>query len=244
MFLRVLVLVLCLVPSLASVGAANLVTNGGFETAGSTSSGAFLPTTAGVWDGDITSIVTTESGIVPYDGTRMLHFINTAPTGPSPAGSSECIQSIDLTPHAALIASGAMVVFRFKVNRVAGGPQTDRLFAAYIEAHSGSPANLPSTWASSPLASSSATLVSDSDPSTWEQVTCALRLPPATTYVAIDLGANEDVVNNTGNPELDGHYADDVSVEIVPRAPATSPASMMLMAALLLVPGVCLLRRA
>lgn len=36
-------------------------------------------------------------------------------------------------------------------------------------------------------------------------------LPPLTTYIAVGLASVENVVNDSVDPEFDGHYADNVS---------------------------------
>ena len=64
-------------------------------------------------------------------------------------------------------------------------------------------------------------LFSDADVGTWEPVSLEASLPAATDYVAIKISATENVFNDTsGLVEFDGHYADAVSLTIVPE-PAT-----------------------
>jgi hypothetical protein len=55
-------------------------------------------------------------------------------------------------------------------------------------------------------------IISDGDTGTWERVyACMTNIPVETTYIAIGIGARENVTPDS-SPELDGHYGDNVSV--------------------------------
>lgn len=66
----------------------------------------------------------------------------------------------------------------------------------------------------------SATLFSDGDPLTWENISVDLILPIETDFIAIDVLAGENIFNDASGEEFDGHYADAVSLTIIPE-PAT-----------------------
>lgn len=203
------------------VDAGNEVVNGGFETPESTSTGEpvnldWLPTEYGDWAGDVSNIVTGQNGIAPYEGNRMLHFIYSGPDGPySGLVASQLYQIIDISEHSSLIASGkALAVASFRVNRVAGDSETDKLFDLEIMAYAGSHSNFPESIDNDELGHAAENLESDSNVATWELLTTQLPLPNSTEYIVIEIDAHEDVVNDGSDPEFDGHYGDDVKVEI------------------------------
>jgi len=197
-----------------SMASANLVTNPGFETIESI--GGAIPTSFGDWDTDIATIVTTESGIIPRSGDRMLRFDFSSPFGPGAStGSCEIIQLIDVSAFAAEIAAGqAVAAVSFFANRVAGDIQTDTLFRMRIRAHSGDPANFPSVL-NTPIDDATINVETDDDPNTWEIVSAELALPVNTDYLSVWTMAEENVFNDASAPEFDGHYADDVSLTIM-----------------------------
>ena len=60
-------------------------------------------------------------------------------------------------------------------------------------------------------------LHSDSNPTTWEEVSGQFMLPMGTDVVRMQIAASEDVYNDRPGdvgPEFDGHYADDVVLSI------------------------------
>jgi hypothetical protein len=118
--------------------AANLVMNGGFETADDTS-GPLLPV-AGDWHGDVTAIVGTQDGITPVEGSKMLVFLGSHEFGnPSSSAGSQARQVIDLSAYSAQIAAGgASVTGSAFFNRISGDSQTDTLFSIGLIALDGS----------------------------------------------------------------------------------------------------------
>ena len=105
-------------------------------------------------------------------------------------------------------------------NRVAGDSETDTKFNLILDFHSGDPSSYPSV-ANDPLERAIVDLFTDSDPLTWELATLSFVAPAGSTYVALQLSANEDVFNDTSGIEFDGQYADAVTLEIVPE-PSTA----------------------
>ncbi len=217
---------------LSGVGnAANLVANPGFETAESTSGGR--PSSYGDWKGDYSAIVGPTLGITPLGGSKMLQYMGTAFFDSSPGNSSEMFQIIDITSYLPLVSSGnAVATASAYFNRVMGDVQTDTTFEVVLMAYDGSPSTFPSRWESSAYDSAltynqGGGLLTDGLVETWEQLdTPLLNLPTNTTFLVIDLYAYEDVFNDTSYPEFDGHFVDNVSVQIVPE-----PSTVILLAA-------------
>ena len=226
---------------LTGAARANLFVNPSFETVENTvgSSGdPNFPTTFGDWGGDNSRIVTAENGITPFDQQHMLKFLDTNASGPGGTVASQVWQLVDMSPYAAAISSGtATAVASVYVNRVAGNPQTTgTAFAVNIAAQNGTPANFPTNIGSS-LANQSGGILTDSNTLTWELVSASMPIPVGTTYLAVQISANENILNNTSSPEFDGHYADLASVDVqVPEPNALSIAPFALF-------GLSLLRR-
>jgi hypothetical protein len=210
-------IMVCLVVCGASFGA-NLVVNAGFETSETTSGG--WPSNYGDWNGDYSAIVGATSGITPYEGTQMLQFKGTGFSGAGSSESCQAFQLIDIGIYNTLIQSGdAVAKVGYYVNRVQGDTQTDNNFVISVRAMSGSPSDFPSNLGSW-LAKNAMTVYADSDPATWEYCHADFSVPVNTSYLALKISAYENVYNDSSYPEFDGHFADAVSVEIVPE-PAT-----------------------
>ncbi len=191
---------------------ADLLTNADFETPFSTN--GVLPTTAGVWDADPASSVTSLSGITPLQGTRMLQFEFAAPVGPSTLKGSSVWQLVDLTNNSAVSNGSALANLSSWFNRVAGDSETDTLFRIEIRAFSGLLNSFPLQVENSELAVVTSNLISDSDVTSWERLDAQLLLPTQTDFIAIHLSARENVVNDSSGVEFDGHFADTASLTI------------------------------
>src|SRR5438552_5708964 len=85
----------------------NLVVDSGFET-GAPALGP-RPTDFGRWQGDRVAYVGATGGMSPFEGARMLQFVN-AEFVPSGSDGSQYWQNIDLSSYAPLIASGRAVL--------------------------------------------------------------------------------------------------------------------------------------
>lgn len=200
-------------------GAENLVVNGGFETTETTGGG--WPSIYGDWRGDYSSIVGASDGIVPLEGSQMLKFMGTSFRGASSGNSCQVYQIIDVSSFRELIAAGqATASMSAYFNRVAGDVQTDTEFYVQIHAYEGDPSTFPSRWETygydATLAYVDNILFTDSNPATWEQCEVQLALPPNTDFILIASNVTEDIYNDSSYPEFDGHFADAVSVTIVP----------------------------
>jgi hypothetical protein len=212
------------------------VANPSFETAEPVQG---FPSTFGDWGVDLSAIVLAENGITPFDGSNMLKFINTGILGGG-GDSADVGQAIDLTPHAALIAGGATVNASAYFNRVPGNAQTDTQFIIALRSFNTNNVLAAFDGTTASTASASASLISDSNASTWEKLTAQLVLPTDTTFIIMYMFGFENVSPNS-SPELDGHYADLVSASVNSTVPL--PAALPMFAAGLCALGLLVRRR-
>ena len=176
----------------------------------------------GDWSGDLSQIVTAENGIVPFDGSRMLRFDGTFLNTSIDGFASDVWQLIDMSPFSTVVSTGlALASGSAYFNRIAGTNLTDTQFVVQIRAFSGLPSNFPSD---ASIAFAQGTLLSDGNPDTWESASVQLILPVSTTYVGF-LVAGFENISRSGFPELDGHYADNVTFNVVPE-----PSTLLLLA--------------
>ncbi len=203
--------------------AVNLITNSGFEISEPTSGG--LPSVARDWKGDYSEIVSAKLGITPLSGSKMLQFKGTSYSGYSSSDTCQVYQIIDVSSCYDLIRTGhARATAKVYFNRVAGDAQTDTVMGYDFMAFDGTPSSFPSRWSSdyynAPLAYHNVSMYCDSSASTWQFLETTMSLPRETTFLVICLKALENVYNESSSAEFDGHFADNVSVEVIPE-PAT-----------------------
>lgn len=221
--MRPSMLSLCAAMSLAGPALGAVVFNPSFEF-GTPVMGGPLVTD---WRWDTHGFVTAENGITPASGNQMLKFIDTSGGGSGPGVVSDIFQIVDLTSPAdqAVISTGFGAISIGAVfNRVPGPVPSpvDTRFDINVRSHT-SYANAQSL-AASGLASN--TLLSDGNLNTWEALTTTLALPIGTQYITIHLAAVENVVNDSGPPEFQGHYADDVRLTLTPAPGAVGLACL------------------
>lgn len=217
----------------ASPAMGELLVNGDFEMAVGTTGP--LPDGCGYWRGNNSTITESSSGIAPLDGARMIRFLNsfTGPDGDWGAVECNVYQLVDLGPFRGLIQTGtAVVTLSAAFNRVSGDGQTDTVFYAGALSYAGSPSDFPAQ-VSSYTAGNGTTILTDAESTTWELASTTLLLPADTTYLAVSLVARENIFNDTSGVEFDGHYADSVSLTIIPEPTALS----------LMLGGLAILRR-
>ena len=214
MYISVVRIMIVLILIYSSAGMAfEVVVNGSFEFAETLPVG--IPSDIGYWGGDICAVLDTDSYVIPFDGTKMVKFLNTTAVGPSMSSvESQLFQFIDLQGYQAMIETGAAsVVASFYINRY-DMIDIDTEFRIGIDAFAGSPANYPNTNYISRIDSVLVMFDSDSDISTWEMISAELQVPPGTEYICIIISARENNENDGTNPEFDGHFADNVSVDL------------------------------
>ncbi|MEE2674998.1 MAG: hypothetical protein VX466_14445 [Myxococcota bacterium] len=163
------------------------------------------------WEGDLFTIVPAENGVNPINGIGMLRFDGTTPSGAAAGVDAEVSQLIDLSASAAQIATGlATLQTTTFFNRVDAGVNTDTEFQVIIEALDAG---------SLVIGSAAQLLLTDSDPTTWENQIAGLLLPAATASVRVTLLASENVLDDTVSPEFDGHYVDNARAHLLPPLP-------------------------
>jgi len=201
--------------------AQNLLFNGGFETEVYLPRGR--PDGVGYWEGDVCKVITATDEVSPFEAEHMLHFIYSDIDGPSgPYAGSNLWQLVDVGPVSDIInTANATATLSAYFNRILGDDETDTKFVIEIYAFAGDPATfLSQIGQNNQLANVRAEFFSDGDPSTWENLSVDLAVPVGTDFIAVDILAVEDIFNDALGVEFDGHYADAVSLTIVPE-PAT-----------------------
>lgn len=173
-----------------------------------------MPSLAGVWQGDATNTVPAEGGIAPHGGARMLKFIATGQQATANLVSSQMWQIVDLQAWSTAIdAGGVSVDASAWFNRVTGGPNTDRRFDLRVLAFDTTDAGVPMRYqANGALAVQAASV--NTTGAAWQQASLSMVLPPLTRVVLVEIYAYEDVLNDAVAPEFDGHYADDVMLQL------------------------------
>jgi hypothetical protein len=209
----VLTIILMTTPLLS---AKNLVCNAGFEDEPNLACGR--PTDYCYWCGNVTEIVSATDGITPLEGSQMLKFMYTLSgcEGPGYTENSDLWQIVDVSRFAALISVGkALASASANFNRIAGDPDTDTEFFVEIRAYAGDPHTFPNQFGNDELAMADCHIETDGDLETWESASVDLVLPTDTDFIAIALGASENVFNDLSGVEFDGHYGDAVSASII-----------------------------
>jgi len=218
-----IVLVALIMPLMAF---ANIIVDPGFE--GSTNPDLGFSPTFDTWMGDYSEIVSSENGISPVEGTGMLDFIYTS-AGPGSYSGCDIYQLIDMAAYSDEIATGSFeITSSAYFNRVAGDDQTDTGFALTLYAMDGDVTVFPSQISSGDYLDMTRQIVySDSDLDTWEMALVSFILPVGTDFIALHLCAAETTYNDLDGTEFDGHYADNISLEVA-AAPVPEPATMIL----------------
>ncbi len=187
-----------------------------------------VPIEPGQWSGDSSEIVGEQQGVRPASGGQMLRFLRADFEGKQSPDSSHLAdmhQLIDLRPYRQEIANGSAVVevsasfnaIPFSVDEKYGCAVS--IFALDEEMATNGSTRIGSTLMTDALAMtrSDRGRVIDRDPTTWQRVTSDLRLPPDTDFVMIRLHIN--CGRRSPGVTFAGHYADDVQVSLIRRAP-------------------------
>ncbi len=193
------------------------VTQGSFEPGETYEIGEATLDKIGVWGGNVARIVEATGDIRPYEGQGMLQLISASPE-PSASGRSFCdvVQWIDLRQ---IPFQKAIVSLKMVVNRVAGDENTDTSFTLKLNPSSKAPTELTPEEQDSFERSLewSVTREADADPASWEDLRITAELPADTRYLRIKVGASENRENNQepGEVEFDGHFIDQVEMELL-----------------------------
>ena len=194
-------------------GPNDLLVNGSFESLESLGGG--MPVVLGDWKNEQASIVTAESGITPFQGTRMLKFLGTEIAGGSTNDVSAVVQYVPMSAYATEIAAGTGVRVEVsgQFNRIGA---TDSEFLIELTGYNGTPSNPGSV-----TTTRGQSLITGGNLATWELLSNYIDLPPGTTMVAVGVIARENITNNPSSPEFDGNYADGLQLSV--RTDFTAP---------------------
>ncbi len=187
-----------------------------------------VPIEPGRWSGDYSEIVGKQQGVKPASGAKMLRFLRADFEGKPGPGSSHLAdmhQLIDLRPYRQEIADGGAVVEVSASFNAIPFPEDEKygcavsIFALDAEMATNGSTRIGSTLMSDALAMtrSDRGRLLDRDPATWQRVTTELRLPPGTDFVMVRLHIHRGL--HSPGVTFAGHYADDVHVSLIRRAP-------------------------
>ncbi|MEO0416191.1 MAG: hypothetical protein AAF226_14685, partial [Verrucomicrobiota bacterium] len=129
----------------------------------------------------------------------------------------DVMQWIDVSPY---MTSGAKIVAKVRVNRVAGDEKTDTDFQISLSGHSSVGGEELAGWNTRQSA--------DDEPNSWETLEVHGRLVLGTRYILLRLGAYENNSNEVkpGEVEFDGHFIDKAELKlIVPARKSDNKAS-------------------
>jgi len=220
------------------VGRANLIADAGFENL---SLGSTIPanvTSFNQWFQDYATIVGSDQGVNPRDGNQMLRFDYTSPDQYAGiTNGCDIYQYIDLRglENYSEISSGNTTAYASAFFNRVNLDRSDTTFILWLFTYS------DDTFASYPDAGFtskvSASIITDGDVATWEELTLSVLIPQGTTHMAFRITAQEDLFkDDTGTSEFTGHYADSMyldftplSPEEVPTAPVPEPSTMLLL---------------
>ena len=196
------------------------LTNAGFESRPE-------PTSSGIaavfdrWGGDLCRVVPAEQGITPHEGARMLRFLSAVSQGAPEAKDFTVadqwllldVRALPLQDNARTIALSAWF------NRTADATAANNRFGVGLYAFQGTAADGPQLWHSvktRALAFAETEVPTDSDPATWERGETRLTIPAHANLLLLRIHAFKQHWQDSATPELIGHYADDVRLEIIP----------------------------
>jgi hypothetical protein len=164
----------------------------------------------GQWRGDSAYAVVTDQGIAPKSGAQMLRFVRSGLLTGAGVVSSQEWQLIDVSGLATAIDAGQIQVDASSwFNRVAGDVETDTRFDLRVLTFTGTPSTFPTDYAA-PAGVSSASILTTGN--LWQQASVTTTLPVGTRYLAVEIYAYENIMDDATDPEFDGHYADDLSL--------------------------------
>ena len=200
------------------------LTNAGFESGPE-------PTNSGIvaafdrWGGDLCRVVPAEQGITPHEGARMLRFLSAVSQGAPEAKDFTVADQWLLLDVRALPLQGdaRTVALSARFNRTADSTAANNRFGVGLYAFRGTAADGPKLWhnvKARALAFAETEVPTDSDPATWERGETRLTIPADADLLLLRIHAFKQHWRDTATPELIGHYADDVRLEIIPTKQA------------------------
>ena len=173
------------------------------------------PTRPDHWSGDFSRTVGPSLGVSPRGGAGMLQLISTSDgerAGDNVAG--ELWRIVDLENiRRKMGRNPSQVHLSGWFNRIAGDAETDTQFMISIAAYQALGENL--SWENAVPLKSQTVVLSDRDEQTWERADLQISVSPSTRYLAVMIGAYENIHDDVdgGKAEFSGHFVDDVSME-------------------------------
>ena len=172
------------------------------------------------WTGDAAATTINPS----CDRVQSLDFLATTPSGASASTSAQVYQVIDLAARIPQAQRDALRRVRarasFAIQEL--DASDDRQFGLRLDAYAGDPAAFPRTGdpETTPtttthyqrVASDADTLFYAADDGPWQAATATLTLPADADFIVVLLEHAEDVQNDTGGAEFEGHSVDHVQV--------------------------------
>ena len=221
--------------------------NEGFES-GSAPLVTGMPVTTGVWSGDFTELVSSQQGITPVGGKKMLRFLRADYQGKAPqlSYSGDIYRVIDVREQATNFVDGKSLM-SVEANFRTVPVQEAKRFQCGIEIHAldvlpdetqrrtwnsllrhprgadAEPGHNATSSGEGSLASASRQFMLDSAGGSWQKFRSELRVPPGTQYLliafhVIDLKAAKERSENYV-VEFPGQYMDNVEVSLIRSVP-------------------------
>lgn len=183
--------------------------NCGFDGFGKMEMGG-LPAGTGYWSGPAYEVARMAKGITPLEGRGMLHFL--APSAKSGANDSTVWQVMDLQASKPTIArGGATVTLSAYFDRIHSGQHTGKTFRLAMAAFRGKPEKIDTLWEHRSvlaLVTAEKEIVTDDDPSTWEELEVSAVLPADADFMVVEMRAVSPEDRVPGVDPFPGHFAD------------------------------------
>ena len=160
-----------------------------------------VPTRAGVWGGDFAKVVSSERGVVPVEGRRMLQFLRgDNRLTPADAKSSVAelwqvvdLQALDLKSEVSSVKKQpAVVEVSAQFNATADTANERLAFAVSVLAFSGDVSEMPELWRGRrelALAAADKEEMADSDANQWQKLTAQVTVPPDANLLLVQVRA-------------------------------------------------------
>lgn len=213
------------VPQLPSLRARQVLLEDGFES-GPPPRTRGLGSTAGVWDGDFSTVVGPERGMAPRSGRRMLRLLRADYDGKPERGQTSYVADlwrlVDLRPYRAELAAGATVRLSAAFNATAFPASEAYCVSLGIHALDAATAERLEPADASSLTDASIVMTHtggkplDRDPRTWQAEGCELHLPADAEYLLLLVGIAHGTAAQR-RIDLPGHCIDDVKLTLETR---------------------------
>ena len=185
------------------------------------------PKQSAVWGGDHCEIIGAVNSIKPKSNNSMLQFIKPYAKGAANENQnvSQLWQIIDLKKFRDEVNRGGVTArLTAFFNTIENLSVSDNNFSISLNAFNGEISEIKKYWDqkrnpfSEMLSSSSHNLRADLDTVTWEKAETSLQIPAGTDFLLIQLA-----VDSGKERKLEGHFVDNISLEIATEARRSIP---------------------